>query len=75
MNKILIFVLIFFLIAVSFVCSAIASSIFSYCKGEDKCSDKIIKEHILSLSKVYSEAEKDLMVPQIKKDLIERGMC
>jgi hypothetical protein len=39
----------------------------SFWFDDDKCSDKVIKEHIISLTHKYTEEEKEALVPRIKE--------
>lgn len=53
---------------------SILAIVFSYQNSgamfaENKCSDKVIEEHILSLSQSYSELQKQEMIPEIRKFL------
>ena len=60
-------------VAIFAVCMATFTFVQAY--GENPCSEKIIKSHMVSLHQSYGEAEKEAMFPIIKQYLVKNGVC
>ena len=63
------------LIGVAIFAICIATFTYVQAYAESPCSEKVIKNHILSLEHKYTLEEKEALYPIIKQWLVDNGIC